>query len=96
MRLRSATVLATAVGLLGAAPGAALAQGSPQRFFRKALLADARTTPTVRAALRSGAVFVDPAPLLTVDLTGDGRADAVVPVLTGGAAGTIAVTSSKR
>ena len=61
-----------------------------QSTFRAALVKDTRTTAAVRRGLRSGALFVAPRPVFG-DLTGDGRADAVVPVLTGGAAGAVAV-----
>lgn len=85
--LRSAAAALSALAL--AAPAAA-APSRVQTTFRDALLADARTTPAVKRALRSGAAFVAPRPLFG-DLTGDGKADAVAPVTTGGAAGTVAL-----
>lgn len=79
----------TLAGLL-AAPSAEAAPSKLQTTFRAALLRDARTTPAIKRALKAGAALVDPRPLFG-DLTGDGRADAVVSVLTGGAAGAVAV-----
>jgi len=61
-----------------------------QALFRETLLADAKTSNAVRRLLESGAGFVDPASLFG-DVTGDGKADAVVRVDTAGIAGAIAV-----
>ncbi|HZO37177.1 MAG TPA: hypothetical protein VFB41_09930 [Solirubrobacteraceae bacterium] len=89
MTLRSATVVAGIAVLLGA-PSATAAPSKLQRTFRSALLADAGTTPAIKQRLRSGNAVVDPKPLFA-DLTGDGKTDAIVPLLSGGTAGTIAV-----
>jgi len=62
----------------------------PQALFRKSLLSDARTTGAVKRLLRTGAGFVD-AHVAFSDLTGDGKADAVVVVRSPGAAGAVAV-----
>jgi hypothetical protein len=60
-----------------------------QALFRKAVLDDPKTTSAVRKLLESGAGFIDPATQFG-DITGDGKADAVVRIDTGGAAGAIA------
>lgn len=61
-----------------------------QAFFRDAIAKDPKTLADLRAGLASGALFVDPATTYG-DLTGDGRADAVVRVDSGGAAGSVAL-----
>lgn len=89
-RLAAATVL-LALALVAAPPGARSAEPSkPQALFRKTLLDDTRTTGAVKRLLRSGGGFVAPRTRFS-DLTGDGRADAVVVVRTPGAAGAVAV-----
>jgi hypothetical protein len=82
---------AGAVALLAvfAAPAAA-APTPTQSFFTARLLADKATSPEIKTLLRSGDAFVDRSVRFT-ELTGDKRADAVVRVQTGGAAGTIAL-----
>ena len=63
----------------------------PQALFKQKLLADAehqqRTSSRCCAAARG---FVEPHPAFA-DVTGDGKADALVRVMTGGAAGAVAV-----
>lgn len=94
---RTALAVLAAAGAL-ALPALALAQQDdaapkapdPSAVFRTALLDDAKTTSVVKDLLTSKAGTVDSVPLFG-DLTGDGRADAVVRVLTGGTAGAIAV-----
>jgi hypothetical protein len=80
--------------LLLAAPAAAQQQQQPppdpQALFRQTLLDDAKTSAEVKEMLRSGRGFVEPAPLFA-DVTGDGKSDALVRVMTGGAAGAVAV-----
>jgi hypothetical protein len=61
-----------------------------QRVLRAALLDDPGTTATLKAGLREGRLFPDRRSGL-VDVTGDGRTDAIVLVTTGGAAGTVAL-----
>ena len=77
-----------------ALPGAAAAQAppeqTPQALFEGLIVADARTTPTVRALLQADAGYVG-AQSTFADLTGDGRMDASVAVRIPGAAGTVAV-----
>ena len=60
-----------------------------QALFRQAVLDDSHTTSAVRGLLQSGAGFIDPATQFG-DITGDGKADAVVRIDTGGAAGAVA------
>jgi hypothetical protein len=86
------------VGLLAAAaalPVVAWAQTKPPDdtgadFFRQTILDDAKTTAAVKKLLTAKGGFVDPASQYG-DLTGDGKADAVVRVDSGGAAGSVAV-----
>jgi hypothetical protein len=83
-----ALLAATAAASPPAAASAASTQ--PQAVFTKALLDDAGTTATIKAMLRSKAAIVDPRSGF-VDVTGDGRQDALALVTTGGAAGTVAL-----
>jgi len=73
-----------------AAQAALAAPSKLQTTFKDALLADAKTTSAVKKGLESGTVFVDPTPTFA-DLTGDAKSDAIVSVVTGGAAGAVAV-----
>jgi hypothetical protein len=86
---RSALALAVAGLALSAAPAGA-AQSATQQFFSARLQADEGTSREVRDLLRSGGGFVDGSVTFR-DLTGDDRADAVVRVQSGGAAGAIAL-----
>ena len=88
--LRAAAAAALLATLWGAAGTASAAQDRAQRFFAQRLLADHGTSPAVKTLLRSGAGFVDRG-IGFRDLTGDKRADAVVRVQSGGAAGAVAV-----
>src|SRR6266513_2503895 len=87
-RLARAVLLAT-IGLLVALP-AARALTSGQRLFGGLLLRDAKVSAQVKSLLRTQGGFVDPK-ILIGDLTGDKRADAVVLVGSGGAAGDVAL-----
>jgi hypothetical protein len=78
---------ALAVCALLAAPATAQ---EPQALFSKTLLGDDGTSKDVKSMLRSGRGFVEPHPVFA-DVTGDGKADALVRVMSGGAAGAIAV-----
>jgi hypothetical protein len=84
--LRRSYALALLLGLV-AAPATAQ-QG--QALFKKTLLDDAKTSADIKAMLRSGRAFVEPTPVFA-DVTGDGKSDALVRVLDGGAAGAVAV-----
>jgi hypothetical protein len=82
---------ALALLLTLAAPSAAQqSKPDPQALFRQTLIDDAKTSADVRQMLRSGRGFVEPAPAFA-DVTGDGKSDALVRVMTGGAAGAVAV-----
>jgi hypothetical protein len=59
-------------------------------FFRQTILDDAKTSAAIKKLLTAKGGFVDPASQYG-DLTGDGKADAVVRVDSGGAAGSVAV-----
>lgn len=88
---RRAAVALAAAGLALAAPApAASAQSATQQFFSARLQADRGTSREVRDLLRTGQGFVDRS-VAFKDLTGDGRADAVVRVQSGGAAGAVAL-----
>jgi hypothetical protein len=90
MRRLAAIALAAAAALwIGAAPARAEPTAT-QRFFTERLLADKGTSDEIKSLLRRSEAFVDRSVRFR-ELTGDGRADAVVRVQTGGAAGTIAL-----
>ncbi|TML06520.1 MAG: hypothetical protein E6G41_06965 [Actinobacteria bacterium] len=77
---------ALAVCALLAAPATAQQKPSnPQTLFKQTLLHDAGTSKDIKSMLRSGRGFVE-----FDDVTGDGKADALVRVMTGGAAGAVA------
>lgn len=84
--MRRSAALAV-LSLLAAATATAQ---QPQELFTKTLLADAKTSADVKSMLRSGRGFVEPSPVFA-DVTGDGKSDALVRVLDGGAAGARAV-----
>src|SRR5215207_2623075 len=69
---------------------AAHAATQQQRFFRATLLGDDKTGRDVRALLRDQSGYVNDRVKFS-DLTGDKRADAVIMIATGGAAGNVAV-----
>jgi hypothetical protein len=90
MRARIALVAAPLAA--GALLVPAIVGGAPsesQAFFEKALLEDDATTSGVKRLLRTDAGMVDPRSGF-VDVTGDGKQDALVLVSTGGAGGTVA------
>ncbi|MTD43887.1 hypothetical protein GKE82_06110 [Conexibacter sp. W3-3-2] len=63
---------------------------NPQAFFSQELQADAKTSSAIKRLLSSKAGFVD-ARSGFVDVTGDGKADAIVLVTMPGQAGTVAL-----
>jgi hypothetical protein len=82
---------ALALFLLLAVPATAQQKPSnPQSLFKATLLDYANTSKDVKSMLRSGRGFVEPSPVFA-DVTGDGKSDALVRVMTGGAAGAVAV-----
>jgi hypothetical protein len=89
LRRRAVAVITACAAALVVLP-VAHAATQQQRFFRGALLDDAKTGRDVRAILRDNSGYVNDRVKFS-DLTGDSRADAVVMVSTGGAAGNVAV-----
>ena len=87
-RLLAPAVLA-ALALLATVPAARALTGG-QRLFGGLLLRDAKVSAQVKTLMRSQGGFVDPK-ILIGDLTGDRRAEAVVLVGGGGAAGNVAL-----
>ena len=85
----AAACAAAAFTLAGAVPAGA-AQTATQQFFAAKLVADKGTSREIRGLLQSHQGFVD-ASVVFKDLTGDGRADAVVRVQSGGVQGAIAL-----
>src|SRR3954464_13395864 len=78
---------AVALFLLLAVPATAQQKPSnPQSLFKATLLDYANTSKDVKSMLRSGRGFVEPSPVFA-DVTGDGKSDALVRVMTGRAAG---------
>ena len=71
-------------------PSTATAKDATQQFFEARLLQDRLTSKAIKELLQSGGGFVDKGVVFR-DLTGDKRADAVVRVHSGGAAGVVAV-----
>lgn len=86
---RAAVAGALAV-LAGGLAAAHAAQTRSQMFFRDKLLADSRTSATIKDLLEDGGGFVDRSVVFR-DLTGDDRDDAIVRVQSGGAAGAVAL-----
>jgi hypothetical protein len=93
MRLRRAApiVLASlAASVAGAVPAARAEPSQSQQVFTQSLLDDPGTRAGVKRLLTMKSGFVDPRSGF-LDVTGDGRQDALVLVTTGGAAGTVAL-----
>jgi hypothetical protein len=90
-RVRATAFLALA-GALAMVAGGAQAQEertpSQSAFFRDLLLKDRRTAAGISKLLRTNAGFVAPR-VIFADLTGDGRADALVRVMAPGASGAV-------
>lgn len=87
--LAALAALALAVTLLTTG-GSSAAPSKSQALFKRTLLADGKTTASIKRLLRDGGGIL--APDITFgDLTGDGRSDAVVLVDTGGVAGAVAL-----
>ena len=88
-RLIGALAAIVTLGLPAPAHGQATPPEPKGPDFEALLLADAKVTRTVKAALRADTAFTEPAAF--GDLTGDGVSDAVVLVATPGASGAVAV-----
>jgi hypothetical protein len=80
--------LAVTLTATAAAPLAGAAQTDSQKVFTQKLLDDAKTSSGVKKMLTNKVAIVDPRSGF-VDVTGDGRQDAVILVSTGGAAGAV-------
>ena len=90
-RRRALAALACVAAAAAVAAGVASSEPTrSQTFFRDHLLDDRRTAAPIKQALRDGTAFVDRR-ITFVDLTRDGKEDAVVRVQSGGAAGAVAV-----
>ncbi|HWH95624.1 MAG TPA: hypothetical protein VNT03_17320 [Baekduia sp.] len=90
MRRRRAVVLFSLLACC-AAPGAAVGSPTPsQTVFTQKLLDDAETSAGVKRMLTAKTAIVDPRSGF-VDVTGDGRQDALILVSTGGAGGAVAL-----
>jgi hypothetical protein len=91
-RLIVTLVLATAVCAAAAlaASLAGAAQTQSQKVFTQKLIDDAKTSAGVKKMLKAKTAIVDPRSGF-VDVTGDGRQDALILVSTGGAGGAVAL-----
>jgi len=89
VRFRGTACILALAALMVAVPFAGAQQSRSQQFFTERLLEDRRTSSAIKDLLRSGG-FVDEK-IVFKDLTGDRKADAVVRVQSGGAAGIVAV-----
>jgi hypothetical protein len=90
---RASMVVPLAAALVAAAVGSGRAMADPtpaQKTFTQKLLDDPKTSAGVKRMLRSKAAIVDPRSGF-VDVTGDGRQDALIIVSTGGATGAVAL-----
>src|SRR3954471_8270155 len=93
MPRRARALLALPLAALGAAAAPGVASAEPtqsQTVFTQKLLDDAKTSAGVKRMLRTKMAIVDPRSGF-VDVTGDGRQDALILVSTGGAAGAVAL-----
>jgi hypothetical protein len=82
--------LAATIALLAGGPLARAEQTPSQKVFTQKLLDDAKTSAGVKRMLKGKTAIVDPRSGF-VDVTGDGRQDALIVVSTGGAAGAVAL-----
>lgn len=86
--LGAAAALAVAIAGPGSPAGAAQTQS--QKVFTQKLIDDAKTSAGVKKMLQAKTAIVDPRSGF-VDVTGDGRQDALILVSTGGAGGAVAL-----
>jgi hypothetical protein len=89
-RLAALPLAAALVALAVAGPAARAEQTPSQKVFTQKLVDDPKTSAGVKKMLKAKTAIVDPRSGF-VDVTGDGRQDALVLVSTGGAAGAIAL-----
>src|SRR4051812_42948609 len=90
-RRRSVVAVLAGLSLVVLAPATAPAEPTQsQTVFTQKLLDDSATSAGVKRMLRSRQAIVDPRSGF-VDVTGDGRQDALILVSTGGAAGAVAL-----
>ncbi|HEY6760741.1 MAG TPA: hypothetical protein VI318_14685 [Baekduia sp.] len=88
---RLSALLCVAVGSIAVAPAGVSAEPTPsQTVFTQKLLDDAKTSAGIKRTLKSKQAIVDPRSGF-LDVTGDGRQDALILVSTGGAAGAVAL-----
>jgi hypothetical protein len=88
-RLPSLALLAVLWSVVAAAPGTVHADPTPsQQVFTQSLLDDPGTSPAIKSLLSAKGAIVDPRSGF-VDVTGDGRQDALILVTFPGAAGSI-------
>lgn len=85
-----ATAALAAAGVLTAGSPAGAAQTPSQKVFTQKLIDDAKTSSGVKKMLQAKTAIVDPRSGF-VDVTGDGRQDALILVSTGGAGGAVAL-----
>jgi hypothetical protein len=90
MRRFTVLPLSAALVAFAAAPVARAEQTPSQKVFTQKLLDDAKTSAGVKKMLNAKTAIVDPRSGF-VDVTGDGRQDALILVSTGGAAGAVAL-----
>lgn len=90
MRLLAVPLTLAVALAAAAAPLAGAAQTESQKVFTQKLLDDPKTSSGVKKMLTAKVAIVDPRSGF-VDVTGDGRQDAVILVSTGGAAGNVAL-----
>jgi hypothetical protein len=88
--LMTATPACVLAALVVALPAAHAQQTDSQKVFTQKLVDDAKTSSGVKKLLQAKTAIVDPRSGF-LDVTGDGRQDALVLVSTGGAAGAVAL-----
>jgi hypothetical protein len=89
-RSLSVLPLAATLALAAGGPVARAEQTPSQKVFTQKLIDDPKTSAGVKKMLKAKTAIVDPRSGF-VDVTGDGRQDALILVSTGGAAGAIAL-----
>jgi hypothetical protein len=89
-RALSVLPLAAALALVAGGPLARAEPTASQKVFTQKLIDDPKTSAGVKKMLQAKTAIVDPRSGF-VDVTGDGRQDALILVSTGGSAGAIAL-----